>query len=82
MFEGRWHVVIGQECENHLSMLQNRFHLRLWSGLVVAFNKNTFDDNIIWHEYENINPFAEIKKESQVMLIGKAQFRRPTAGVT
>ena len=82
MLEGRWHVVIGQECEGHLSTLQIRSHLRLWNGLVVAFNKNTFDDNIIWHEYENINPFAEIKKESHVMRIGKVQFRRPAAGVT
>ena len=43
MMEGKWHVILGQECQLLIDALDDRFHYHEWEGLLVAFNKNTFE---------------------------------------
>ena len=55
----------------------------MWEGLLLAFNKDTFQDGIEYTEMLNYNPSCKPdKKEYIAMLSATAKFRRPSAGVT
>ena len=67
MLAGSWHIVIGQECWGHTEIIKDRLYFRIWKGLLLAFNMDTFQDGIEWEELENFTPKAPTTRRNIII---------------